>query len=110
MMWNLLSYIPPWAWVTAALVAVILLWPTLQPIWAFIPRPIKVVLGALFAGFLIYLKGRREGADTALQEAREMEKDNADKIRREAAAASESVTRDIRAGRLRDDDGWRRDD
>lgn len=56
------NFIPWWVWVVAVL---ILLGFTVQfwtPIWAVLPRPVKIVLGALAALIAAYVAGRNRGA------------------------------------------------
>lgn len=63
-------------------------------------------IGAAIAGALgLYLKGRSDATAKAKLE----DVSNANAIRKAGADARAGVGADIAAGKLRDDDGWRRD-
>lgn len=62
--------------------------------------------GAVVAGVLtIYGKGRKDAADRV----RRLQAEDANRRMRDALEADDRVRRDVASGRLRDDDGHRRD-
>lgn len=104
----LLDATPWWAWAAGAVFLMAATFQLWAPVWAPLPRGVKVVAGGLVAIVLAYLAGRNRGAADALQRAKENEVAHADRITETARRArADADARD--AGRLRDDDGWRRD-
>jgi hypothetical protein len=62
--------------------------------------------GAVLAAFVtVYLRGRSDAADRM----RRLQAEDANRRLRDALQADDGVRRDIAAGRLREDDGHRRD-
>jgi hypothetical protein len=62
--------------------------------------------GAVVVGVLtIYAKGRQDAADRV----RRLQAEDANRRMRDALEADDRVRRDVASGRLRDDDGFRRD-
>ena len=64
--WNsIVDNIPWWGYVLAALVGVGFAYPYLAPVWALLPKPVKVAIGVAAAGFTAYIAGRNRGASNA---------------------------------------------
>jgi hypothetical protein len=62
--------------------------------------------GAIIAGVLtVYLKGRQDASERM----KRLQAEDANRRVRDALQADDGVRRDIDRGRLRDDDGYRRD-
>lgn len=105
----LLDATPWWMWLLGAaalLAATFQLW---VPVWALLPRPLKVAAGGLAALVLAYLAGRNRGAAGALQRAKGREAAHADRVKETARRARAGADARNVGGRLRDDDGFRRD-
>lgn len=105
----LIDLIPWWAWALAGAVLLASTYSIWRPVWAFLPPPIKTAAIVLATGGLAYLAGRNKGASGALQRAKEQEQARADDIIDRGTAARQRADRDAVSGRLRDDDGHRRD-
>jgi len=69
-------------------------------------RAVALLVGALALAGGIYLKGRMEGRATCLAEG---ERDVLETISRADGARADADRRNLNAGRLRDDDTFRRD-
>ncbi len=64
--WNsIIDNIPWWGYVLAAAVALGFLYPYAAPIWAILPRWLKVALIAIGGVFTAYIAGRNRGAANA---------------------------------------------
>ncbi|MBB3769820.1 type VI protein secretion system component VasK [Angulomicrobium tetraedrale] len=105
----ILDLIPWWLWALAGGALLAATWQVWLPWWLALPKPIRTGLAILATGGLAYLAGRNKGAAGALQRAREQEQAHADDIRKRGADARARSDRDAVSGRLRDDDGFRRD-
>lgn len=105
----LLDTTPWWLWLVGAAVLLAATYQLWAPIWALLPRPLKVAAGGLVALVLAYLAGRNRGAAGALHRAKEREAAHADKITDTARRARAGSDARADGGRLRDDDGFRRD-
>lgn len=107
---GLLDSVPLWIWGLIGLAILGATYSLWLPIWAALPATWRIaIIGAGFA-VLAALWGRNKGATGALQRARDKEQARADEIRRKGAEARARADRDAIGGRLRDNDGWRRDD
>lgn len=104
-----LDLIPWWIWAIAGGVALAASLPWWRPIWLALPSSIKAALLLIGTGGLAYLAGRNRGASGALQRAKDKEQARADDIFQRGTEARARAERDADTGRLRDDDGWRRD-
>lgn len=58
----LLDFVPYWLWIVIAGVALVATMPWWSAIWALMPRPLKVALGAAGGLLVAYLAGRNRGA------------------------------------------------
>jgi hypothetical protein len=101
----LFNFIPWWAWVVAAIIAAVLTYQFWLPIWAMLPRPVKVALAAIAAVLTAYVAGRNKGSKDerdrrakADANAIKNRKDIDDEVRNRPAA---TVDRDL--------DKWMRD-
>jgi|GEM_PF-2742585 len=56
------NFIPWWAWLVAAIIAAVLTYQFWLPIWAVLPRPVKVLLAAIAAVLTAYVAGRNKGS------------------------------------------------
>ena len=56
------NYVPWWVWLVAVLVGLGLTIQFWAPIWAALPKPVKVALAALGAVAVAYIAGRNRGA------------------------------------------------
>jgi len=64
--WNaVVDNIPWWGYVIAAAVALGFVYPYLAPVWALLPKPVKVAILAIAAAFTAYIAGRNRGAANA---------------------------------------------
>ncbi|WGD31272.1 hypothetical protein AncyloWKF20_05460 [Ancylobacter sp. WKF20] len=106
----LLDNSPWWLWLAGVVVLLAATWSVWRPFWLLMPAPLRAAALAAGAAFLAYLAGRNHGAAGAQTRAREKEQTLADDIRRKGADARARADRDAAAGRLRDNDGWKRDD
>ncbi|MDQ0305356.1 hypothetical protein [Ancylobacter polymorphus] len=113
MTWALgivLDWTPWWLWALAGGVLLASTYSLWRPVWALLPSPIKTAAVVLATAGIAYLAGRNKGASGALQRAREKEQARADEIIERGTAARQRADRDAVSGRLRDDDGWKRND
>lgn len=104
----ILDAVPWWAWlfmVAVVLTATVKLW---APLWALVPQPARLMVGAGLAAILAYLAGRNVGSAGAANRADKRDADNADRINQGAADARAGADALNTGRRLRDDDGWRR--
>lgn len=106
----LLDLTPWWLWLALSLALLAATWSVWHPLWLLVPAPLRAALLAAGAAALAYLAGRNHGAAGALSRAETKEQALADDIRRKGADARARADRDADAGRLRDDDGWKRHD
>lgn len=106
----LLDLTPWWVWVLAGGVLLASTYTLWRPVWALLPPPVKAAVIVIATGGLAYLAGRNKGASGALQRAKEQEQARADEIIERGTAARQRADRDAVSGRLRDNDGWKRDD
>lgn len=66
MIWNsIVDNIPWWVYVVGALVALGLTYQFWAPVWALLPKPLKIALGAIGTVFVAYIAGRNRGAANA---------------------------------------------
>lgn len=73
--WNsIVDNIPWWVYLVGVIVAAALTYQFWAPIWALLPKPVKIALGAVGAVFVAYIAGRNRGAANA----RARDKDRAD--------------------------------
>lgn len=105
----MLDFTPWWLWLGGAAALLVFTYQIWAPIWALLPRPIKVAAGGLVAIGFAYLAGRNRGAAGALQRAKEKEAAHADAITDAARRARAGADARNVGDRLRDNDGWRRD-
>ncbi|MDR6952284.1 hypothetical protein J2X65_001639 [Ancylobacter sp. 3268] len=105
----ILDWVPWWAWLFAVGAALAATWQLWWPFWLMLPQPLRVALGGLAAAALAYFAGRNRGASGATERAKAKEQEIVNDIERKGAAARERADRDAISGRLRDDDGFRRD-
>lgn len=64
--WNSIwDNIPWWAYVVAAIVALAFTYQFWAPVWALLPKPVKVGLGVVAAAFTAFVAGRNRGAANA---------------------------------------------
>ncbi|WP_428029830.1 hypothetical protein [Ancylobacter sp.] len=105
-----LDWTPWWLWLAAGIAALAATYTLWRPVWALLPTPIKTAAIVIATGGLAYLAGRNKGASGALQRATEQEQARADQIIERGTAARQRADRDAVSGRLRDNDGWKRDD
>ena len=56
------NFVPWWMWPVGLLVAAIVTWQFWAPIWALLPRPVKVALAAVGAVSVAYIAGRNRGS------------------------------------------------
>lgn len=110
LIWKVLLWIPIWVWIVAGAALVAAFFPTFYALWRILPGPFRIALVSVVVGLLSISYGRKQGAKSALEAAEEKEKQDAEEIRRKAARADANIDRVIRDGRLREDDGWRRND
>lgn len=90
--WNaIVDNIPWWGYVLAGLAALAFAYPYLAPVWALLPKPVKIVIGAVVAGFLAYIAGRNRGAANARLADKE-KRDNAIRNRLEVADKVSKMT------------------
>lgn len=106
----ILDNVPVWVWLIALAVLLAATWQIWRPLWALLPSPIKAAILIIGTAGIAYLAGRNKGASGALQRAQERENARAEDIRDRGAKARERADRDAVGGRLRDDDGWKRND
>jgi hypothetical protein len=73
----ILDHVPWWMWVVGGMVVVGGLFaffaPVLMPLWAMVPKPVKVALGGIIAVGVAFLAGRNRG--TSDEQQREKERD-----------------------------------
>jgi len=106
----LLDTTPWWLWAAALAVLLAATYQLWLPLWSLLPRPLQAILIAIGTAILAYLAGRNTGAAGTLRRAQEKEQAHADELRRKGAESRARADRDAVSGRLRDDDGWRRED
>ena len=104
-----LDWTPWWLWAIAGGVLLASTFSIWRPILALLPWPAIVALAASIVGALAYLAGRNKGAAGALQRAEQKERALADDIKERGTAARQRADRDAVSGRLRENDGWKRD-
>ena len=56
------NFVPWWVWPVGLLVAAIVTWQLWAPIWALLPRSMKVALTAVGAVLVAYIAGRNRGS------------------------------------------------
>lgn len=56
------NYVPWWVWLVAAIIAAVLTYQFWLPIWAMLPRPVKVLVAAIAAVLTAYVAGRNKGS------------------------------------------------
>lgn len=105
-----LDWTPWWLWLAAGFVLLASTYQVWRPVWVLLPSPIKNAIVVIVTGGLAYLAGRNKGASGALQRAKKQEQARAEDIIERGTAARGRADRDALDGRLRDDDGWKRND
>ncbi|MGU3496335.1 hypothetical protein ACLBXM_20025 [Xanthobacteraceae bacterium A53D] len=105
----ILDHTPWWAWLGSAAALLAATYKLWAPLWALTPQPMRLVLAAASAAVLAYLAGRTKGAAGADSHHKEKDTANANRIIEKAIRARADADARDAGGRLRDDDGWKRD-
>lgn len=58
----ILNFVPVWAWITIVIVVAVLTYQIWLPIWTILPKPVKILIGAVAGAIGFYLGGRYKGA------------------------------------------------
>lgn len=56
------NFVPWWVWGIGLLIAAIATWQFWAPIWAVLPKPVKIVLATVGAILAAYVAGRNRGS------------------------------------------------
>lgn len=56
------NFVPWWLWLVGLLIAAIVTWQFWAPIWAVLPKPVKIALATVGAILAAYAAGRNRGS------------------------------------------------